>query len=72
LGSVVQRINRYGATQIEIADPRVAAMRISGVFNAGDVEGAVRTVSQYLPVHARQLEDGRLLLEAREPVPDAP
>jgi transmembrane sensor len=52
LSSVVERVNRYGATQIVIADPKVGAMKISGVFNAGDVAGFVEIVTHYLPVRA--------------------
>lgn len=52
LSSVVERINRYGGTQIIITDPKVGAMKISGVFNAGDVLGFVEIVTHYLPVRA--------------------
>ena len=52
LASVVERVNRYGGTQIVITDPKVGAMKISGVFNAGDVVGFVEIVTHYLPVKA--------------------
>ncbi len=52
LSSVVERVNRYGSTQIVIADPRIGAMKISGVLNAGDVPGFVEIVTHYLPVDA--------------------
>jgi transmembrane sensor len=52
LSSVVERINRYGGTQLVIADPQVGAMKISGVFNTGDVPGFVEIVTHYLPVRA--------------------
>ena len=52
LSSVVERVNRYGGTQIVIADPQVGAMKISGVFNAGDTLGFVEIVTHYLPVKA--------------------
>ena len=52
LSSVVERVNRYGGAQIVIADPRVGAMKISGVFNAGDTLGFVEIVTHYLPVRA--------------------
>lgn len=52
LSSVVERVNRYGGTQIVITDPRVGAMKISGVFNAGDALGFVEIVTQYLPLKA--------------------
>lgn len=52
LASVVERVNRYGGTQIVIADSRVGDMKISGVFNAGDALGFVEIVTHYLPVKA--------------------
>jgi len=52
LSSVVERVNRYGGIQVVIADPQVGAMKISGVFNAGDVLGFVEIVTHYLPVKA--------------------
>ena len=52
LASVVERVNRYGGTQIVIADSRVGDMKISGVFNAGDAAGFVEIVTHYLPVKA--------------------
>jgi transmembrane sensor len=64
LASVVERVNRYGTVRIVIDDPAVAALRISGVFNAGDVAGAVDIITQYLPVQAVTREDGRLSLQA--------
>jgi len=64
LSSVVDRVNRYGNTRIEIVDAQVAGMKISGVFNAGDTAGVVDIVTHYLPVRAVKLQDGRLLLEA--------
>lgn len=52
LSSVVERVNRYGGTQIVIADSQVGDMKISGVFNAGDAMGFVEIVTHYLPVKA--------------------
>lgn len=52
LSSVVERVNRYGGTQVVVADPEVGAMKISGVFNAGDTLGFVEIVTHYLPVKA--------------------
>ncbi len=63
LASVAERVNRYGTTRIVIDDPAVANLRISGVFNAGDVAGVVDIVTQYLPVQAVSQDDGSLLLQ---------
>jgi transmembrane sensor len=62
LSSLVARVNRYSATRIVIADPRIAAMRISGVLNAGDVNGFVDIVTHYLSVRASTNSDGTISL----------
>lgn len=62
LSQVVARVSRYTKVPIAIRDPQVAAMRISGVFNTGDLDGVVDTVTQYLPVRAVN-ENGTILLE---------
>jgi transmembrane sensor len=63
LSQVVAQVNRYTATAIEIRDPSVGAMRISGVFNTGDVAGVVDIVTHYLPVRAVNGRSGVILLE---------
>lgn len=52
LSSVIERFNHYTVTPIAIDDPRIADMRISGLFRAGDVGGFLETVTQYLPLRA--------------------
>ncbi len=65
LSSVVERINRYGGTQIVIGDSRVGAMKISGVFNTGDVAGFVEIVTHYLPVRAVSQDARTIALESQ-------
>ncbi len=65
LSDVVARINRYTDTPITIDDPKVGAMRISGVFNTGDVAGFVTIVTQYLPVQATSDKDGNVSLKTK-------
>jgi transmembrane sensor len=65
LSSVVERINRYGGTQIVIADPQVGAMKISGVFNTGDVPGFVEIVTHYLPVRAVSEDPHTIALQSQ-------
>jgi transmembrane sensor len=62
LSSVVARVNRYTKTQIVISDPKVGAMRISGVLNAGDVNSFVDIVTHYLPVRAATNDAGDIAL----------
>ena len=65
LSSVIARVNRYTSTQVVIEDPNVAAMRISGVLNAGDVGGFVDIVTHYLPVRAVEEIPGQIMLKGQ-------
>ena len=50
LASAVAKLNRYTRAQIVIKDPKIAAMRITGLFRTGDIVRFGRNVSQVLPV----------------------
>ncbi|MDQ1153427.1 FecR family protein [Brevundimonas sp. SORGH_AS_0993] len=62
LGSVAERISRYAAHPVRVA-PQVAGLRISGVFDTGDVAGFVQTMGVYLPVRAVPDADGGVTLQ---------
>lgn len=42
--------NRYNARQLVIADPALAQMQISGVYDAGNPEGFARSAAALLPI----------------------
>jgi transmembrane sensor len=65
LASAVERINRYSTDRLVLADQRVGALRISGVFRAGNVAGFVDTLTRYLPVSSERRQN-TILLRARE------
>lgn len=50
LRDAVGVLNRYTRAQIVITDPKVAALRITGVFRTGDTARFGRSVSEVLPV----------------------
>ncbi len=50
LAEAVGVLNRYTRAQIVIKDPKVAALRITGVFRTGDTPRFGRSVSEVLPV----------------------
>jgi len=59
LGVAAERVNRYSVgRRIDVA-PEVAAIRVSGVFNAGDVDAFARAVATVFPVHVHT--DGKRL-----------
>jgi transmembrane sensor len=65
LSSVVARVNRYTGRQIQLTDAKAAEVRISGVFHTGDVDGFVRTITDYLPVRSERGENGSIRLSHR-------
>ena len=64
LGEAVQRVNRYSERRIGVS-PSVRLVRISGVFNAGDIEAFVSAVTSYLPVQSTMADNGQILLESK-------
>ena len=64
LGDAVARVNRYTAHPVEI-DPSIASIRVSGVFNAGDVSSFVSAVTSYFPVQAATTDTNSILLQPR-------
>ncbi len=64
LSTAAQRVSRYSTRPVTV-DPAVANLRISGVFNAGDVDGFAQTMSLYLPVRAEARTEGGTVLVAR-------
>ena len=65
LGDAVVRVNRYTAHPIAI-DPAIASIRVSGVFNAGDIGSFVSGVTSYFPVQASTARDNSILLQPRQ------
>jgi transmembrane sensor len=65
LAQVLTRIDRYIPEPIVAGDARAAAMRISGVYQEGDIDGFVSTIVSYLPVQAHEQPDGRVVLTYR-------
>ncbi|MBS0331466.1 MAG: FecR domain-containing protein [Proteobacteria bacterium] len=53
LSIVAERMNRYSATPLEIADAATANTRISGVFRAGDTEALIEGLSAGFGVRAQ-------------------
>jgi transmembrane sensor len=64
LGEAVERMNRYTDKPISV-DPSVAGIRISGVFNAGDMGAFVSAVTSYFPVQASLASDNTIVLQRR-------
>jgi transmembrane sensor len=65
LASVVARVSRYSKAQVAVGDPRAAKLLVSGVFNTGDIDGFVETITRYLPVEATHTENGTIWLRSK-------
>lgn len=67
LSEAVGVLNRYTRVRIVIRDPKVAALRITGVFKTGDARRFGRSVAQVLPVRmiARDVDTFELVSTVR-------
>ncbi len=66
LSQVVAQIDRYSPQRIVLGDPKIASLRISGVFRSGDVDTFVGALTSYLPIEARTSADGAtIVLQSR-------
>lgn len=65
LVDAITEINRYSAVQLVIADPRVAAIRVSGVFDLETNENFVSALTAFYPIEARREAPGVTVLAWR-------
>lgn len=65
LGEAVERVNRYSDRKIVVGDTQAAAVRISGVFNIGDVNAFLEAVNGFLPVTVTDGPNGVTLRSAQ-------
>ncbi|WP_262071853.1 FecR domain-containing protein [Stenotrophomonas sp. Marseille-Q5258] len=65
LQTVVERMNRYHATPMVIADPAIAALAVSGTFRAEDRAGLLAALEQGWSITGQQRADGALELRRR-------
>jgi transmembrane sensor len=62
LEDAVARVNRYTDHPIKI-DPTISDLRVSGIFNAGDVSSFVGAVTSYFAVDATTDSDNQIILQ---------
>jgi transmembrane sensor len=65
LGDAVAEVNRYSETKIELADPSLADVRISGSFATGRSEVFVEAVTTYFPIQVSASSERAVILKAR-------
>jgi transmembrane sensor len=65
LENAVSEINRYTIKRIRIADPALARLRVSGVFNTDDPEHFAQTLAEAFPIKVAHDAEGAPVLEAQ-------
>ena len=65
LAEAVERMNRYSRLRLVTDEPAIAAMRVSGVFEAGDTRGFVDALERNFPVTADYAADNTVRLKSR-------
>jgi transmembrane sensor len=64
LGEIVAELNRYSTRKLVIADPRLADVRLGGIYTPGDVEGFSRALRAYGVAQVEETKDGELRVVA--------
>lgn len=65
LASAASEFNRYSVHPIVVLDPRVGALKVSGVFRVSGRADFVAAVTSLYPVRARPNADGAIVLDWR-------
>jgi transmembrane sensor len=72
LAETITEMNRYSTLHLVVQDPKVAAIRISGVFRAGDMRNFLEALQQTYHIQAREEGRDRIVLEPPEMGADRP
>jgi transmembrane sensor len=66
LTDAVAEVNRYSKTKVELADPAIGQLRLSGAFATGTPALFIEAVTSYFPVQVRRADDQRIILSAKQ------
>ncbi len=69
LAEAIEQLNRTSARPLRLADARLGAMRLSGIYHTGSPERFVTSIAQVLPVTGRSASDG-VIIEHRKKLPN--
>jgi transmembrane sensor len=64
LQDAAEQVNRYAGNPI-LVDPSISGLKISGVFNAGDVGAFIKAVTAYFPISATTNANNAIVLNRR-------
>jgi len=65
LADAVAEMNRHSPVQITVEDPKLARLRVNGMFRAGEQEAFVTALEQYFPIVAQHHGDMEIILTSR-------
>jgi transmembrane sensor len=65
LADAVAELNRYSNTKIELADPKIAQLHLSGAFATGRPALFIEAVTSYFPVQIVHTDDHLVVLGAK-------
>ena len=65
LADAVAEINRYSQVKIELGDPSLADLRLSGAFATGRTTVFIEALTRYFPVRVSQDDDAKVVLVRR-------
>ncbi|ULQ48130.1 FecR domain-containing protein [Flagellatimonas centrodinii] len=65
LADAIDEINRYSTRKVELADPALGDLRVSGIVNTGNTAVFVETMVNYYPLRIIQTSDERVVLARR-------
>jgi len=63
LDEALAEVGRYTPMRFEIPDSELRAVRVAGVFRAGDVEGLLATLAENFDIAYRRVAEDRIVLE---------
>jgi transmembrane sensor len=65
LGEALDELNRYSTRHIELADPKLTDLRLSGTFATGATSAFVEAITAYFPIQVAHADEHTVTLEAR-------
>lgn len=65
LEEAIHEISRYTSVEFEILDERLKAVRVAGLFKAGDINGLLLTLRENFQIPSQRVGTERVLLGAR-------
>lgn len=63
----VAEVNRYSERKIALDAQTIAAIPVSGAFNAGDLDGFVAALTDLYPLEAKRSDDGSIVISPIAP-----